>query len=98
MSIDDEDGYNANGPVPIGFACVGADIQWRGLMNGWELGLYSQARDPGPISGGVPPCGNVPPKSAALETARRLANCRECRAHFCKPYKAHRDGTVWLGM
>ena len=63
MAIDDQDGFTANGPAPIGFLCHGgADILWGGRMEGTDVGLYSQARDPGPISGS-PLDGNVPPKS-----------------------------------
>jgi hypothetical protein len=29
--------------------------------------------------------------------SQRLANSRECRAYFCEPDIAYRDGTGWLG-
>ena len=37
------------------------------------------------------------PENCATETPQRLANSRECRAYFCEPDIAHRDGTGWLG-
>jgi hypothetical protein len=33
----------------------------------------------------------------ASEIPHRLANSRECRAYFCEPDIACRDGTGWLG-
>ena len=33
----------------------------------------------------------------ASEISQGLANSRECRAYFCEPDIAYRDGTGWLG-
>ena len=54
--IDDADGFIASGPVPIGFACLGARIDWGGWMKGRELGVFSQGPELGPLSepGDVP--------------------------------------------
>ena len=36
-------------------------------------------------------------ENCAAEFPRRLANSRVCRAYFCEPDIAYRDGTGWLG-
>jgi len=55
---------------------------------------------PGSLGGQAQPLGSdvaQNPENCAAEIPQRLANPRGCRAHFCRPDMAHRDGTAWLG-
>jgi len=45
----------------------------------------------------VATCVAQNPENCAAEIPQRLANSRECRAYFCEPDIACRDGTGWLG-
>jgi hypothetical protein len=52
---------------------------------------------PGSLGGQARPLGSdvaQNPENCAAEIPQRLANPRGCRAHFCRPDMAHRDGTV----